>query len=252
VSARTCRASLLLLSACGRLNFGELATSSDATTDVAIDSPPRPPITIVGVGGTPDHAAAANEMVSLPGGILADDYIVLGFYANQATASVTVPSGWTTRLQYNDPNHQYQATFAWRRCGPSEPTSYSFPVANSSDVAWVLAVYRGVSAVDVDEAAEQDGVFSATTVTYTGASLVTSQTGDELVMIIINDSGSGTGLTWTSPPGMTPRTSLASYRAVLFDRALDLPGATGDEPAVLDEAGATGPSGAVWMLALAR
>jgi len=245
------RANVLALSACGRIGFGEIA-SGDAAADIAVDAEP-PPIMLAGTTAQAAHAPAAVETVTLPAGIAAGDLLLLAFYADLVNANAAPPSGWQMRLQYNEPNHLYQATYFYRVAGASEPASYDFTISNSDSVAWALVAYRGVSAaapVDVDEASEASPTFTPANVTYTGSSLVTTRSGDTLVLLVINDSGGGGA--WTSPPDMTPRTPSSNFRTIIFDRALADPGATGDEAATVSVAGATAPSGAVWLVALSR
>jgi hypothetical protein len=243
---------LVVLGACGRLRFDATGAGTDAADDAQqmIDAPP-PPIMRIGQSGMALPSAPPTIDVAVPVGVQPGDFLVFAVYCDLGTAQISPAPGWDMRFDQLNPTNMFRASSFDHRVATGDPTMYSFPVSSASDIAWALGAYRGVGAqpYDVDIGALAAGSLTGLTIDYTAPSQTTTAYGDELVLMVLNDGGSGTA-TWTPPIGGTEVYS--ALKVGMFDLALAEPGPTGDQLISVTTTGGVGSHGAVRMLALRR
>ena len=191
---RSCAAVLLLTIGCGRVGFerGADAGGDDAGGTTAVT---------VGTSFGTAAAAPGTVTVTLPMGLLPDDLLLLTLYSNQTGGAVTAATGWTTVLNQPDAVAQFHACFFERRVVAGEPPTYTFSVT-SSLVAWALTAHRNAPVHDAETVSLLNGVPGPSVVTYTTPTITTTRS-DEILVMLIDDSGSTTTFSWNDVAGAT-------------------------------------------------
>jgi hypothetical protein len=231
---RVAVAALGLLAACGRVGFDPRDGATDAT-DGALDDAAIPQVigSSVGLPVVP----GATITVSIPPTVIPGDRMYLAMYLNAQNATVTPPAAWTTDFSMPDPN-LFRVAFFSRDASAAEPSTYDFQIAMSTKVAWALVAYRGVTPPVTDVSMLLAGTATATDVTYVTPSIASN---GEILMIMVDDSGSGGGASaWTPPAGLV--TVENGYRVAIFRG--NLGAATQAFTATVDVPAAVTPHGA--------
>ena len=181
-----------------------------------------PPIAFIS-SSTERASTSAPFAVDAPSGIQEGDLLLAYYSHNGTTTALTPPSGWTTLVASERVANSRFALFSLI-AGPSEPSTYTFDSADSSNQRVSIALFRGGSA-SVDVVGSRAGVDGSNTIA--APSITTTQSG--LLLAYSSCEGAGVELT-SGPSGMTERFLYQDLapRATLYSLTQGT-GATGDK-----------------------
>jgi len=150
----------------------------------AVSTKARP--TFVGVSQTDPGNNASSLSINVPSGVQNGDLLIATVFSN---GSVTdwIQSSFTWALESATSTPGFGIAY---RIADSEPSSYSFTVANNRRLGGQIIAFRG---------AEWDTIGTLATATYTANSINVSQPNSVLIGAWAVDA---TSQVWTAPSGM--------------------------------------------------
>jgi RHS repeat-associated protein len=207
-------------------NLTTLASGTVQSYDVANElTQAQASISLVGTASG-EIASGTSLTVSLPGGVQANDQIVVAT-TQPATVTVSNGGGYTLVQSAETGTHSSDTqTFLYRRTAVSGDTAVTFTYGKATAAAVVIAVYRGVNPSSPVDAFSYGTTSSGTQVT---APSVTSTLSSERLIMVEGATGRRVA-SWTQPTGMTDqvhRSDLAAVSSALGDQTLASAGATG-------------------------
>lgn len=159
------------------------------------------------VGTDVYNGNTTNASVTVPSSVQAGDGLLLTFTANDASRTVTPPSGWT---QVGTQDNGSAVSTVWQKVAASGDAGHSVSVGldDFAKVNLRVLAYRGTSATAPVAVATKKADASTTTSHVSAAATVTAA--GSWVVTYWSDKSSTTN-TWTAPSGVTPRgTSIGS------------------------------------------
>ena len=211
----------------GALDLGggmnDLSSTDMASTDMATSKT----IERVGVSTVQPGSNGSDITLPRPAGVVTGDFLFVSIFLDDGTITVTAPAGWTV---HNDlagmTGNSFRATWLDHFVAAGDSTSYNFALSGFPKTsAGGLVAYRNVNtpAIDVSMATP----FEAQA--FVAPSLTTTHTNDMLVTMFVNESTSGTGLSWSAPTGFATAVNLAPIG--IFDDLQAAAAPTGTETA---------------------
>lgn len=152
------------------------------------------------VGATaPTPSSISSVTLAMPAGVQAGDLLCVIIVRQPNTQTVTTPSGWTARVDFNagggPDRRMYVAT---KIAGASEP-SVTFTFSGTGNTASALLAYRGVSTVTAGTPYS-----SSSSATATANAVTMPAAGFVLGAFYANGGGAAISVS-ANPSGMTKR-----------------------------------------------
>lgn len=179
-----------------------LTASADVTPGA---SPPA-------IGPTTSGSGTANFSLNVPAGTVDGDLLIAINSSDFGTlAANPIPGGFTalSTATYDGGNNAVHIAVGYR-IAASEPASYTFTVAASSDSAGALLRITGADGVPtITQVAS--AAFAAAAGTVDSPTLNPSGSNDLLICFAVTDGANGGGaVTWSEPAGMSLVTTVQS------------------------------------------
>ncbi len=184
-------------------------------------------ITRVGVSTLMPGSNGSTVSLPRPTGVTSGDFLFVSIFLDDDTIVVSPPAGWTVSSDLSGvTGAAFRATWLDHFVAAGDPTTYSFGLSGAPKTSAAgLVAYRGVAASPIDVAMETTFEGQA----FVAPSLTTTHANDMLLAMFVNESTSGTGLSWTGPAGMATAVNLAPIG--MFDGTQPVAGATGTKQA---------------------
>jgi RHS repeat-associated protein len=142
--------------------------------------------------------ASVNLTISTPAGTAAGDVLIAAIGFNNATASVTPPSGWTLVRRANNAATTSNALAVYRRTAVTgEPASHAFAIAGG---AFLVGGIQGFSGVDTANPIDIENGQSTPSATAHDTPSVTTTTANTMLVTAHTYASANT---WTPQAGLT-------------------------------------------------
>ena len=216
-------------------NLTQPADGTAQAFDVANQLTSSSGISLVGTGGAA-NGNSASAAVSLPGGIVANDQILLSA-VYPTNKSVTTPTGYTLVKSWTSGSGGTGTKLTlFRKTAVGGETSVSVRFSATFAKTITAAVYRGVNTTTPIEVSSS---VASSTNTVVMPSITPTLANSKLVAVLGATQGGSAGAVWAAPSGMVKQVeqSVNVSDGAIADQRLTAAGATGTRTATLGTTG---------------